>query len=597
MRAKLSIFLVIVAIGLVAASSASGQATIVIVNNDAPGVGFNDSTAVSPVGGNGGTTRGQQRLNAVQFAANIWGATLNSGPTISIRASWEALGCEDDGGTLASAGTLSLRGNFPNAPFSNTWFSAAQANALSGNDSNTASPEIGARFNINIGNAGCIDGAHWYLGLDGNEGFNGIDLVSVALHEFAHGLGFSNFTNAQTGAFVNGSPSVWDRFLRDNTSGKLWVDMTATERVASAINSNNLVWAGAQVTASVPSVLVNGADSSNRVRMFAPSPFEPGSSVSHFDRSASPSLLMEPNISSGLNHSVAPPNDLTFPLFRDIGWNSASPQPTPTPPPPSNDNFASAQLINGCSGNVIGTNVSATKESGEPDHSSNGGTRTVWYQWAAPATSSVTITTAGSDYDTVLGVYTGSAVNNLTTIGSNDDVVSGDTSSRVIFNATGGVVYKIAVGGFNNQSAGGDVGQFRLNWDVSNCGPNLQLMLDPSGPAFDQASAIDSILFVRDPFLVLHPGNLLNPSPDKNTRVLIFVRNFSSVPPASAVVVNLIDSGNTTHDITAQDVRAVPNQDLVQVTFRLPNLPAGTCRIRVLSQGLFSNMATFRIGT
>ena len=601
MRLKLSICLFIVALSLVASSSASGQSTIVILNNDAPGVGFNDPTAVTPVGGNGGTTRGQQRLNAAQFAANIWGATLNSGPTITIRASWEALACTADEAVLASAGALNLRSDFANATFSNTWYSIAEGNALSGNDP-SAGPEINARFNINLGGSSCLNGAHWYLGLDGNEGTNGVDLVSVAIHEFAHGLGFSNFTNNQTGVFFMNAPSIWDRFLRDNTSGKLWVNMTAAERAASAINAGNLVWAGPQVTAAVPGVLNTGADSANRVRMYAPSPFEPGSSVSHFDRTASPSLLMEPNITLGLNHTVGPPFDLTFPLFRDIGWNTASPSPTPPPPPPPNDNFAAAQVISGCSGTVNGTNVSATKESGELDHASNGGTRSVWYQWAAPSTSSVTITTAGSTYDTTLGVYTGSAVNNLAIIGTNDDVVSGNTSSRVIFSATAGTVYKIAVAGFNNQlpeggTSGGDVGQIILNWEVASCGPGLDLMMDQSGPAADQASAIDSILFTRDPFLVVNTANLLNPSADKNTRVVIFVRRFPSVPPASAVVVNLIDSNNSAQDITALDVRAVPNQDLVQVTFRLPNLPPGTCRIRVLSQGLVSNIATFRIGT
>ena len=88
MRKKLSIFLVMLAVSLVAASSASGQATILIDNGDAPGVGFNDATPVAPVGGNNGTTLGQQRLNAFQFAANIWGATLTSGPTITVRAHW-----------------------------------------------------------------------------------------------------------------------------------------------------------------------------------------------------------------------------------------------------------------------------------------------------------------------------------------------------------------------------------------------------------------------------------------------------------------------------------------------------------------------------
>src|ERR1051325_5373628 len=103
------------AISLVAVSSASGQATIVIDNADQPGVGFNDATPVAPVGGNNGTTLGQQRLNAFQFAANIWGATLTSGPTITVRASWVPQACTATKGTLGSASPVSVARNFPNA--------------------------------------------------------------------------------------------------------------------------------------------------------------------------------------------------------------------------------------------------------------------------------------------------------------------------------------------------------------------------------------------------------------------------------------------------------------------------------------------------
>src|SRR5438477_11668090 len=80
------------ALVLVAAAgqSARAAATIVIQNNDQPNVGFNDPTAAAPVGNNTGTTVGQQRLNAFQFAANLWGATLNSNVTITIKASWSA---------------------------------------------------------------------------------------------------------------------------------------------------------------------------------------------------------------------------------------------------------------------------------------------------------------------------------------------------------------------------------------------------------------------------------------------------------------------------------------------------------------------------
>ncbi len=63
-----------------------------------------------------------------------------------------------------------------------------------------------------------------------------------------------------------------------------------------------------------------GADALGRVKMYAPNPFQGGSSVSHFDTTATPNLLMEPSINGNLTQTVVPPIDLTFPLFQDIGW-------------------------------------------------------------------------------------------------------------------------------------------------------------------------------------------------------------------------------------------------------------------------------------
>ena len=71
---------------LVPAHSASAAATITIVNVNAPGVGFNDPTPAAPVGGNPGTTVGDQRLNAFTHAAGIWGGTLDSSVEIFIQA-------------------------------------------------------------------------------------------------------------------------------------------------------------------------------------------------------------------------------------------------------------------------------------------------------------------------------------------------------------------------------------------------------------------------------------------------------------------------------------------------------------------------------
>jgi hypothetical protein len=65
---------------------------------------------------------------------------------------------------------------------------------------------------------------------------------------------------------------------------------------------------------------LNGADAFNRVQVYTPNPFVSGSSVSHYDVSAFPNVLMEPAINADLTHSVVPPQDLTYTLLREIGW-------------------------------------------------------------------------------------------------------------------------------------------------------------------------------------------------------------------------------------------------------------------------------------
>jgi PKD repeat protein len=72
--------------------------------------------------------------------------------------------------------------------------------------------------------------------------------------------------------------------------------------------------------------LLAGADAAGRMLLFAPNPYQGGASVSHFDTSAFPNLLMEPNISPDLPIGV----DATLPLFNDIGWFSTSPSGPPT---------------------------------------------------------------------------------------------------------------------------------------------------------------------------------------------------------------------------------------------------------------------------
>jgi hypothetical protein len=96
---------------------------------------------------------------------------------------------------------------------------------------------------------------------------------------------------------------------------------------------------------------------------------------------------------------------------------------------------------------TTGSNQGATAEPGEPRHAGGGG-KSVWWRWRAPAGGDTIIATLGSDFDTVLAVYRGRRVGALTEIASNDDAPNSGVQSMVRFNAVGGVLYRIAVGGF-----------------------------------------------------------------------------------------------------------------------------------------------------
>ncbi|MDJ0836943.1 MAG: CARDB domain-containing protein [Acidobacteriota bacterium] len=294
---------------------ATGGATIVILNADAAGEGFNDPTPTSPVGGNDGATLGQQRLNAFQHAADILGQMINSDVTIVVESNFDPLTCSSSSAVLGSAGAKNVARNFPGAPERDTWYHMALANAIAGSDLNGETAEIRARFNSSMdNNNNCLSGAGWYYGLDGNPGRN-IDLVSVLLHEFAHGLGFSTFVNGRTGQRFLGMNDVYMKRLEDHAAGGTWDNLTDSGRAASAVRTGNLHWIGPRVTGS--SGVLNAGVSNGHVEMYAPNPFRAGSSVSHFSTSLSPNELMEPSY-TGPNHDPG----LALALFADIGWNA-----------------------------------------------------------------------------------------------------------------------------------------------------------------------------------------------------------------------------------------------------------------------------------
>ncbi len=442
-------------------------AAFVIVNSDPAGTGLNDPTPVSPVGGNTGTTLGQQRLNVFQQAGAIWGGLLTSNVTIRVSASFTPLACSATSGILGSTYANTVYADFAGAPVAGTWYAKALANKFVGSDQDPATVDMTARFNSSLGQTGCLTGLSFYLGLDNLAGSD-INFLSVAVHEFAHGLGFFSGVDS-TGALLGSTssqptpqPTIFDRFIYDDTLGKTWDKLTDAERAASELNTGNLTWSGTaanafagtylgkrrrllvtagaasgsysvgtasfgpalsnpgvtgqivaalygfatdgcspitsnvsgqialidrgtcnftvkaknaqnagaigaiiadntteplfgmsgtDATITIPSILVTmsdgatlranlpdsanlgtdptllaGTDAAGRLLLYAPNPYVQGSSVSHFDSTASPSLLMEPYISSDLPSGV----DATLPLFNDIGWFAGSGGPTTT---------------------------------------------------------------------------------------------------------------------------------------------------------------------------------------------------------------------------------------------------------------------------
>lgn len=199
------------------------------------------------------------------------------------------------------------------------------------------------------------------------------------------------------------------------------------------------------------------------------------------------------------------------------------------------------------------------------------------------ATSNGTAT-AGSDYTAASGTFTfvqGEISKTISIPIVNDGVLEPDETLNVTL---------------GNPTAGATLGM-PSTAVVTITTPPLVLVLDESGPGSHQATALDSLLLLRDPFPVIST-NLLNTGADRNTRVIVFVANLQLAPgdTASIVKVNLFDEGGQSYDVDAEDVRAVPFSNFMQVTFRLPdNLRAGITTIKVRSRAQESNPATIRI--
>ena len=127
-----------------------------------------------------------------------------------------------------------------------------------------------------------------------------------------------------------------------------------------------------------------------------------------------------------------------------------------TPGAAGSDNFSTATIIPAsCSPATqslvnTGSNVGYTKEASEPPISTVY-QKTVWFKFTAPSTVSYRVHTIGSNFDTLLTVFSGTTFANLTVLASDDDSGGSGTSSLNV-SLTSGQQYYIQVAGYNGAS-------------------------------------------------------------------------------------------------------------------------------------------------
>jgi len=310
--------------------------SITIHNADGFNEGFNDPQPVAPVGGNPGTTLGAQRLYLFQYAADTWSLRLGGNLPVIMTASFEPLGGSQFSATLGFAAPTTVHRDFSNAPSTSTWYVAALANQYFGTDLNDLAPQacpatlvggkcpdLFAQFNRDVDNQTVLGSVDFYYGLDGNGGTD-IDFLSVVLHEMGHGLGLLDLIDPATGIIDPNpqSPSCFN--CKDAYTNNL-VDQTIRlsqmsdfQRKSAILNDGKVVWDGSAVKAISKDILNSGVRPDGAVQIYAPSPYQPGSSIGHLDTDVSPSELMEP---FSFN---PPPRDLriSLALLEDVGWTT-----------------------------------------------------------------------------------------------------------------------------------------------------------------------------------------------------------------------------------------------------------------------------------
>ncbi len=277
-----------------------------------------------------------QRRRAMERAAELLGEQFTSRIPIRIRACWIDFRDEDDEpdtGVLASAGATNNFINTRGVPQREVIYGLPQVLRFAGTrdcqlfgGDDCDEPTIQIRFNRNVDDSG----SGFYYGFaPGNVGQ--IDFIQVAMHEITHGLGFASFylEDGTSGAsFGDGvfRPDAYSLLLGTEIDGEVRpiVDLTDAERQAAFLSRTNLLWLGEEANLSGFNDRPAIGDDTRRVQLFAPIPYNGGSSVSHINSTYC--TLMNAFIRTCDGEAIRT-FGLAKPILNAIGWNESGEDP------------------------------------------------------------------------------------------------------------------------------------------------------------------------------------------------------------------------------------------------------------------------------
>ncbi|HET6335307.1 MAG TPA: PA domain-containing protein, partial [Polyangiales bacterium] len=241
-------------------SAAFARATVMIQIEE--GDALSDMTPATPAGGNTGTTLGEQRKLALDYAAQVWGERLDSDVPITVGVSFEPLPCSGSASVLGAAATTALftgvSGGGANPAF---YYPSALANKLAGRDLDPSDPEIRMQLNSDV-DAACKAGTGgFYYGFDG-KGASGVDFIETVMHELAHGLGLASFADPETGElFTADGVDPYTALVRDLDLDQTWPSLTDAQRQMSAGDLRRVAWDGDRARAMTAEQFAKGVPS------------------------------------------------------------------------------------------------------------------------------------------------------------------------------------------------------------------------------------------------------------------------------------------------------------------------------------------------